>query len=156
MPNDYVTLTLNDNTIGSNNLPESTSFRLPVNEVTAANLAATETALGTLVTAVNAVTLGNLWKTQIGITEENPNTPAANAFAQREIKWFVTMTGGGEKKTFSIGTADLALLDTNSEYMEAGVPRDNLVAALNAIVKASDGTTAMAVQLPIVFKGRNT
>lgn len=155
MPNDYVALTLNDNTV-RNGSPERTTFRLPVAPIDSTNIDTIETQLGSLVSAVAGVSIGVLYRTVTSITEENPDTAAPSPLAQRENKWRVTMVGGGEKISFTIGTANLTLLEANTENMADGAERTALINALQALVKASDGVTPMTVQLPIIFVGRNT
>lgn len=92
----------------------------------------------------------------MSILNENPDTPAASLLAQRENKWRVTMSGGGETISFTIGTADLSQLEANTENMADNAARTALIGALENLVKASDGVTAMSVVLPITFVGRNT
>lgn len=150
-----VNFTINDNTV-VNSRPERTNFGFNVNNLTAANWDATETAVGQLITALGNVSIGVIYKTQTAQVNENPDVPASSPLAQRENKWRVTMVGGGETTNFTIGCADLTLLEANTENMADNAQRAALITALEALVTASDGTTPMTVQLPIVFVGRNS
>jgi len=89
--------------------------------VTVGNFTAQDALTDAIVAAIDAVTVGTLWKDQRILSEvKTPKTPPALAWAQRETKWLVRYTddvdpvGDG---SFEIPTADLTLLLTGTKNM---------------------------------------
>ncbi|HEY6020599.1 MAG TPA: hypothetical protein VIY48_12130 [Candidatus Paceibacterota bacterium] len=112
----------NDSTAGKNGKPESAGTSIRIITMTAGNAAATVTALGTLLTAIQAVSLGLLANETIVWSDTYSNAGfATDKHAQRENKWLVTMEDNTTHRTesFTIPCADLDLLpDNHSELMD--------------------------------------
>lgn len=157
MPNDTVSVTINDSTTDpKTGSPERTTFKLFTAPISSANIDTIETQVGTLTTALAGVCRGVIFRTNTQITEQNPDVVSSDPLAQRENKWRVVMVGGGEIRRFTIGTADLTLLEAGTENMADNAQRTALITALENLMKASDGVTAMTVQLPIRFVSTNS
>jgi hypothetical protein len=110
--------------------------------LTAGNIAAQETAATNLVTAIQAVCLGE--SRGYGIFHEinagNSNLPLTPV-AQRETKWLVSCretTGGLNAVTFTLPCANPELIATDGESMLAGAERTALEAAVEAFALSND------------------
>lgn len=134
---------------------ERTTVRWQGAALDGTNYDAQEGLAGTLVSAIAGVSLGVVYKTALAEISENPDNAASDPSAQREMKWLVTLTGGGQTKTKSIGCADYSLLEPNTEIMAAGGERTALINAIENF-ELSDNGSAMTVQLPIRLVGRST
>lgn len=135
---------------------EGSSFSLTGVDTSAANYDAQITLIGALRTAVEGVTLGNTGS--ISLTAFNSkisDAPAGSAFAQREIKWLVTIAGDttGNLYQREIPTADLALLAPNSNEMATGAARTALVTAIEDYFRGQGNETGTVVSIKHV--GRN-
>jgi len=161
-PISFMSYTLNDNTVNpKNDKPESTTLRLPITTVTAANIVAVSGLVLDLETAINAVTLGNPAKTAIIADEHGlSDDPASTTQAQRENKWLfryhdaVVIT---DKARASIGTADLTFVVNHTEYMD--ITQDEGLAlkiAFEAVVKSPYNGANGVVLDSVQFVGRNT
>jgi len=161
LPVSFYSRTLADNTLGKNGSPETTTFRVPVVALTAANVVAQQALLATLGTATAGITLGvvNKTTTTLADTPGNPG-PSSNPLAQREQKWFVRYHDAVNYKKFdvSIGTADTSLLTNNSEFLDLsdGGPIEAFVDAFEAVVKSPYDDTHAVVVDSIQYVGRNT
>lgn len=123
--------------------------------------AITDANITAIFNAIVGVTLGNAQKSVLATSiDKDAGTPgaAANAFAQREIKWLVryTDTVTGKKYRCELPTADLALVVAGSDQMDVGVGTagETLVNALEANGLSQDGN-AITID-SIQFVGRNT
>jgi len=160
LPISYWTNTLSDNTRKSNGEPEVTTLRVPIITLTPANVAATETLTGNLATAIAAITLGanNQRALTYNVTQFE-KIPAATPQAQRENKWLVRFHDDTtfQKSTVSIGTADLAELAGNSEFLvlTAGNGLAFKTAFEAVVVSPYDSANGVIVD-SVQFVGRNT
>jgi len=159
-PVTFGVLTYNDNTMKSNGEPETASFSWAMPTATPANIAAQDTLVDNIVTAVNAVTLGVLGKRE-HIYERLfiSRIRAASTSAQRENKWLVRYHGNitQDKFQLSIPTADLSLLPDGSEFLDitAGVGLA-LADALEAALSSPNDTTETITVDSVQFVGRNS
>lgn len=126
-------------------------------ELNAGNIAAQETLRAAFEAAVDAVSLGSPGSEEFVATlVEVAKTPSANPLAQRENKWLVsykdnTTNRGG---TFTIPTADLALLQADGVNMDAASDEyADLVTAAEAFVRSPLGNTITVTS--IRFTARN-
>lgn len=136
---------------------EASSFRWIGKSVTSANYDAELVLVDALRTALEAVTLGNRSRQVVkALDNEISSAAAGSAFAQREIKWLVTMVGdsSGDIYRREIPTADLTFLALNGEDMAAGTERTDLVDALEDLFRG-DGDETVTVDT-IKFVGRST
>ena len=132
-----------DSTTNEQGKPEGSQFELAVTTLTAANLAAQTTLIDNLTTAIEALVLGNLNKTNV-VLERNiiSEVPANDQFAQRGIKLLCRYHDAAvptRKYTVSIPTFDLALLPLHGEFLDidtAATPGNNFKIAFEAIVKS--------------------
>lgn len=160
LPISFWTNTLSDNTRKPNGEPESTTLRVPIITLTPANVAATETLTGNLATAIAAITIGANNKREItyNVTQFE-KIPAASPLAQRENKWLVRFHDATtfQKSSVSIGTADLAELAGNSEFLV--ITAGNGLAfktAFEAVVVSPFDSSHSVVVDSVQFVGRNT
>lgn len=160
VPSSFASWTMNDNTRKSNGKPETGNFSVPIITLTPANVAATETLVGDLETAILNITLGELGKRELVYARDTVNSsPAASVQAQREIKLLLRYTDAITGKEFrvSIPTFDLAQLPNNSEFMNltAGTGLA-LKTAFEAVVRSPDNDANAVVLQSAQFVGRNT
>ena len=160
VPVSFASWTYNDNTLKGNGQPESASFRLPIITLTAANVAATETLVDNLTTAIEAITLGVLAKESLIFDETHlSDLPAASQLAQREnkllLRYHSTVTG--KKFRASVPCFDLTTLPNNSEFLNlnAGVGAA-LKTAFEAVVRSPDDDSETVVLDSAQFVGRNS
>jgi len=160
VPTSFASWTYNDSTLKSNGEPESSSFRLPITNLTAANVAAQAALVDTLTTAIEAVVLGVLQKKSVVYEEVVLSDIAANdQLAQREIKLLCRYHGvtSGSKFRCSIPTFDLALLPLHSEFLDLTADEGlALKSAFEAIIKSPNDDTEAVVLDSAQFVGRNT
>lgn len=150
-------LTYNDNTVIGGS-PEKGRLRLNIVQIDAGNLAATQTALAALLSAIQAIVIGELNKERIVLSDTlSSSAPAASPLAQRENKWLVTYTDTTTHRLFKceIPTADLSLLTGNSEALDlsAGVG-GAFKTAFEAVVKSIDGNAVQVIS--VKFVGRKS
>lgn len=132
------------------------TLRVYVPVFDAAGYAANSAAITTLWSAIDAITLGGLWKHEMGnrFTDPNPVTPA-DPTAQRELKWLVQYHDSttGKKYSTELPCADPAQLDPNdrahAEIGDAGVV-DAFVTAFEAIVKSEAGNAVVVDEITLV------
>jgi hypothetical protein len=98
---------------------EPTSFRINVEETTAANIDAQVALLATLRTATNNIILGGVSQSQLTDILWDTLVPTTNPFGQREIKWTVIVQdlSGNRFKGNEIPMANLDLLENSSKYI---------------------------------------
>lgn len=136
---------------------ETSSASFPLADFTAANYDAQIALVDALYTAIDGVSLGNIGGRRVLAEDfDLSSAPAGSAYAQRENKWLVSMTGDTSGKLYqrTIPCADLSLLEVNGEDMAAGAQRTALVAAIEAAFNG-DGDETVTVNT-IRFVGRNT
>ncbi len=133
----------------------SAGMHLPA--YTVVNFTAQETAVGTLKTALLAVTLMNeVTDTRVVDVAKTAIAYPASVEAQREKKWLVRASDDvtGKPVQFEVPGADLSLLLTNSDVMDISAGAGaTLVTAIEAIV-TSDVGNAVTVG-DIIYVGRN-
>lgn len=152
--------TIFDSTVKANGQPESTTWRVPVATLTAANYVAKAALIDALVAAVAPLILGNVNKNTTTILESLVSlAPAATQLAQRENKLLLRYRDGATNQKFSvsIGTFDLSELPLHSEFLDLTAGNGAaLKAAFEAIVVnpqvAANPVTLSSAQ----FVGRNT
>lgn len=155
---DYASLSLKDYD------GERSSTRLNVAEITAANIDATATALGTLRTALEAIMLQGWYGVQMTDEIYTANPAVADPFSQREIKWqfIVEDSLGNVQKGNEIPCADLSILENGSKYIyknkqvtvtTAAALVQAVVDAFEAIAKDEAGNALTVVD--IYQAGRN-
>lgn len=126
--------------------------------LSAANYDAQETLRTAFVAAAEAMTLGELQKTDYGNVSLQSLDPASSAAAQREVKWLVQYHDDTTLKRYSIELpcADTAQLDpedrANAEIGDAGIV-DAFITAFEAYALTPDGNTAVVDEITLV--GRN-
>lgn len=160
LPLSFWSQTMADNTRKSNGEIETTNVGFSVTTLTPANVAAQETLMGNLAAAIAGITLGNVVQRDLVYWRQQfEKVPASSTLAQRENKWLLRYHDAVtfQKMTRSIGTADLAELPANSEFLALGSGSGAaLKTAFEAIV-VSDFDSSHAVILDSVqFVGRNT
>ena len=160
LPVSFFVVTYADNTLKSNNTPELTVSRWPITTLTAANVVAQTAFQDAFITAVNAITIGNLYKKAAVFSEVQVSVdPASTSLAQRENKWFCRFHDvvTNQKMTRSIGTADLTLLTDHSEFLD--ITADEGLAfktAFDDMVKSEyDATHGVSLD-SVQFVGRST
>lgn len=137
---------------------EDSAVRFPIAVLTAVNMDTQIAACATLQTALDAVLLGQEQSERIYTEIVNSVSPPANAFAQRELAWGITLHDDTTFKvgSMSIPTPDLDELDpedrANADIGDAGHV-DALIAALEAYFLSPAGN-AISVD-EITMKGRN-
>lgn len=151
---------------------EKTSLAFYTGNVTALSLPGLLTQFGTLRTAIEGITLGNVSQESLKVFDTKlSNTPPASPQAQRETKWLVVyednlpffddpanlIPNEGYRKvfTFEIGTADLALLQTNLDLMIIATGAGaTFKTAFEAVARSPYGGTVTVLEVRHV--GRNT
>lgn len=122
--------------------------------LTAANFDAQVALMAALRTAIEAMVVGETASRKIIALEEVISAdPAASGLAQRENKWLVRYTDGTNVFTLEIPTADLTLLENNSEFLSlTGTEGSDFVTAFEAYcVRNGQAVTVLDIQ----FVGRN-
>lgn len=149
----------NDSTEGKNGLPESSSTEIRIVTLTAGNVAATEALLGTLLTAIQGMSLGLLANETIVWSDTYSAAGfAADKAAQRELKWLVSMEDNTTHRieSFTIPCADTSLLpNSHSESIDltagAGLALKN---AVEAVYRSINDHSCTMVR--VKFVGRNS
>lgn len=137
---------------------EKSSYQFTIADLSAANFAASSGALTTLFTNIAALLLGSpVSRRIIAVTQEVTSAPVTDPNAQRENKWLVRYHDTSNRKfTLELPTADLSLLDTNSEFLDmAGTEAAAFKVAFEAIAKSPSDQSAVTVD-SIQFVGRRT
>jgi len=153
--------TYNDNTRKGNGEPESSSFRIAVQDLTAANVAATQTALATLASAIDAVVIGQLASERLTFEDTFVSANiAASQLAQRENKLLLryhSTTVPPVKYQVSLPTFDLTTLPSGSEFLDltAGVGLA-LKTAFEAVARAPGDSAETVILDSAQFVGRNS
>lgn len=120
---------------------EKASMSLHITDMTAATFTAQNTAIDSLITAIDGVTLLPLTKDS-RIAVETGFAPAlpAGVYAQRGIKWLCRAVDPvGNAVTFHIPGADLSLLSTGESLDLTAGAGLALKTAVEAVVRSNDG-----------------
>jgi len=156
----YGGATVADNTVKANGEPEVSSWQAAITTLTPANVAATETLLGNLLTAIQAVTLGSVQKKELVYSRTILSaTPAASTAAQRENKWLARYHDATtfKKYVISFPCADLSKLVSGSEFLVlTSGDGAALKTAFEALVVPPDDASHSAVLDSVQFVGRNS
>lgn len=139
---------------------EPTIVRLPITTLTPSNVAATETLVGNLRTAIAAMTLGLFVKNSITYAVNQTGAgPASDPLAQRENKWLVRYHDGTTQQKYraELGTADLSLLADHSEFLSlTSAEGAAFKTAFEAVVVSPGNSSNSVVVDSIQFVGRNS
>lgn len=161
LPVSFFSLTLADNTLKNNGMPETTTSRVPITTVTAGNFTTVDTAITALVAAIDGITLGvvNRRTTESYTSTATNPAPSSDPLAQRENKYLCRYHDvvNGKRFSVSFGTADLSLHMANSEFLDltAG-PGLALKTAFEAVVVSGDDSAHAVVLDSVQFVGRNS
>jgi hypothetical protein len=146
-------------TPGSGTGAEKSSWSFWVADLIAANLTAQQGLIAALYTAALDITLGAQSATRTLSVSDQSAVIVTNPLAQRENKWLVRYHDtAGTRFTLEIPTADLALLDTGTEFLnlaDGGVIAA-FVTAFQAVVKSPDDPTFTVVLDSIQFVARRS
>lgn len=138
---------------------ENSSFGFSSSTLTAGNIAGQTSALATLKTATDNLTIGHVAKQQVAqILVSDPGVPT-DPYAQRELKWLVTYQAvtSGHNFTLEIPAPNLTdnivagsdLADLTSDDWTAWV------SAFVSVAKAPDDLTDSVIVLGARLVGRN-
>lgn len=157
----YYSQTLNDNTLNKKTgQAESANFRVPIITLTPANVAATETLVGNLKTAIAGISNGVFSSSDIVYAASPVVTTRATGTAnQKENKYLCRYHDNvtGRKSRVSIPVADLSVLPDGEEFLDltAGAGQA-FKTAFEAVVR-DDITPDNAITLDTVqFVGSRT
>lgn len=160
LPLSFFGATVADNTVKGNGEPETSSWQVAITTCTPANVAATETACGNLLTAIQAVGLGSNQNKQLTYARTFlAATPAASQLAQRENKWLARYHDATTFKKYTVSwpCADLTKLASGEEFLDLTAdPGLALKTAFEAVVVSPDDSTHAVVLDSVQFVGRNT
>jgi len=137
---------------------EKSSFSFTVADITAGNYAAISAALTTLWGSIDALLLGNIAARRVTAQSTEPDvSPVSNPEAQRENKWLVRYHDTSARKfTLELPTANLSLLDTNTEFLDmTGTEAANFKTDFEAVAKSPADASAVTVD-SIQFVGRRS
>lgn len=148
---------------------ESTSFQFNVNTIDETNLAATQTAIDALKTAIGDANfiLGGFQNDTISVKRPDTIAVSPAAGAQRELKWSISykditaelaagVPNPGFDKRFNVemGTANASLLGVNTDQLDLGnVDVAAVVTAFESLVKSPYGGDVEVIRIRLV--GRN-
>lgn len=142
---------------GSGTGAEKSNWAFWIATLTAANFVAQTGLVSALFTAALDITLGAQAGSNVLAVSTVAAVESTNSFAQRENKWLVRYHDTGSTRfTLEIPTADLALLDTGTEFLnlDDGGPIAAFVAAFEAVVKSPDDPALTTTIDSIQFVGR--
>jgi len=156
----YASWTYNDNTVRDNGSPESSIIEVAIVPLTAANVVATSTLVSDLTAAIEAVSLGNLAKTNLTFERSFiSSAPAALQAAQRENKLLLRYHGSvsNRKMRVSIPCFDLTLLPNHDEFLDlTGTEGAALKTAFEAVVRNDQDESETVILDSAQFVGRNS
>lgn len=141
---------------------EKSSMSFRIVDIDETNIVGQRTALATMESALDAVTLGAISEEAI-VANRDRLTNITPSDGRRETKWLVRYQDAAEKKIFTmeIPCADVNALpfNTDSDFVDmkpatVSAARDALVAAIEAMVRAPNGQAVDVVSIECV--GRNT
>jgi len=147
------TITINDY---SN---EKSSFQVNSIVLTAGNFAAESTEAAALVSAVEALTIGEVVKQTLNqIVLDAPAIPS-NVYAQREVKWSVAYQGDTSGKLFNVEIAAPDLTDNlvdNTDLADlSSTDWAAFVTAFEAFARSPDDLTETVTVISARLVGRN-
>lgn len=147
----------NDYSKGKDGKPEQGAMEIRILDLNAGNLAASITALGDLLTATQAISLGLLAHETITLSDTYSNAGfATDKAAQREQKWLVSMEDNTSHNvySFTIPCADTSLLANNNETLDlsAGAGQ-TFKQKLEAVYRTKEGNAGTVISVKYV--GRN-
>lgn len=128
--------------------------------VTALNIAAYLTSIGTLRTAIEGITLGTMANEQwIGDNTLLSSLPPTNEFAHREIKWKVVYIGNtsGKQFTLTIPCADpVGMLLEGTDFMDMSQTAPAAFkTAFEAFARSPENDAETVTISYVEFVGRN-
>lgn len=128
--------------------------------ITAASIAGFLTQFGALRAALEGITLGVVQQEAwVGDRTVLSNTPPANVFAQREMKWRVRYVGNTSNKVYQIEipTADpTGRLQANSDMADlSNTEMAAFVTAFEDLARTPDSDTETVTVLDVQLVGRN-
>lgn len=136
---------------------EVSTAQFPGSDLTEANIVAELAAMATLLTNVQAVTLGNVIKlTRIASVSPQEDIPATDENSQRERKWLCRYHDSVtfEKATLEIPCANAAHLAENQDRAALGsAPWPAFKTAFEAYVSGPGGNTPVLDE--VILVGRN-
>lgn len=147
-----------DYSAGKDGKPEGSNVEIRINDLNAGNLVAQQALLATLLTQLQALSLGLLAHETIVLSDTFSSAGfATDKAAQRENKWLVSMEDDTTHRVevFTVPCADTSLLsDNHSEALDlsagTGLAFKN---AVEAVYRSIAGNTATMVSC--TFVGRN-
>ena len=127
----------------------STSIRHA--SLSAANIDATLAAVTALQNAIDAVILGGLSKKTVQAVEEALAYAAPPTGAQRELRWFVGgIDGNGNPQRMTIPTADTSLVVSGGSAMADGLPKSDLITAIEALWVSNADSPVTVTEVTLV------
>lgn len=114
---------------------EPSNTKVTITQITAGNLVATMALVDTLISAMQAITLGQLAKSKITARDQDEDTATpTDPNAQRERKWLVRYhdTVTGKKYRLEIPTADLGSGNLSVNSDEANLVDTQVAAFITA------------------------
>lgn len=161
MAGSFFNVTVADNTVKSNGEPETSSYSVPITQLSDSGANTAELILvGNLQTAIAAVLLGTYTKKDIIFNRDifTPG-PASSLLAQRENKFLCRYHNptSGNKFRISLPTADLTKLTAHSEFINlASGPGAAIKTAWELVVVDPDDGTTLTILDSMQFVGRNS
>jgi hypothetical protein len=137
---------------------ETSNFRVPVVQIDDVNHDATLTAIGALLTAMDAIGIGQNQQTTIVLQKNTISSAAAGSpLAQIENKWLCRYHDAttDDKYSSEYPCADLTKLTTDPEFLDLSTgPGATVKSTFEAVVRASDTGNTVVLD-SVEFVGRN-
>lgn len=149
---------------------EKSKTGVNIGPLTVTNFTAKRAAIDDLKAAIPGIILGEIRQTNINETFAESSDPVTDTSAQREAKWLVTLRdvtqffdvgntinnpGFGDLFSVEVPTADLSLLDNNTDMLDLSVTAvAAYVTALEAVANSPTGGNECEV-VSIRHVGRN-
>jgi len=160
LPKSFYGGTIADNTLKSNGEPETSSWEVPVADITAANYVAQTALYDALQAAIDNVNIGLArTKTVTAVRTLESIANASDTAAQRENKLLLRYHDNTTFKKFrvTIPCFDLTLLPSGSEFLPLDADEGAaLKTAFEAVVKSPDDVSHAVTLDTAQFVGRNT
>lgn len=160
VPVSFYSETIADNTVNKSGKPEVATWRVPIVQLSAANVVAQEALLLTLGSAVANFYIGNRLRTILTFEQDDiSSSPAALQAAQRENKLLLRYHGATSNQKFSVSipTFDLTTLPNHSEFIDLTAGDGaTLKAAFEAVVRSPNDSSEVVILDSGQFVGRNT
>jgi len=161
LPISFLSLTMADNTNNAAGQPTTSNTEVPVIGITAANFTAQAALHAALINALEGITIGNPFRSQIVSNREQISSVGSNdPLAQRENKWLLRYHGStlNQKFQVSLATADLTQLvgTDHTEFLDlSGGTGAALKSAFEAVVRSPDDGSEAVVLDSVQYVGRN-